>query len=312
MNYISLLNTVVTLFLLLAAGFFCRKKGLIDDGFSKKLSTLIVQLGQPMLIISSLLSLEYTAQNLKKGLIILGLSIGLHAFMGVAAYLTSRPFRDADERKIAEFATVFTNCGFIGFPILESLYGKDGLFCGAFYLIGFHLFIWTWGMFILSRGRDDIKLTPKKIFFNFGTVPSVIGLVLFVLPFRLPDFAGRFASYLAALCTPVSMLITGALLATGSLKKLFLNKGNYYAAFLKLIFMPALVCFALKALGLDSFYVVFGTVMAAMPSASIVTMFGEMYNINPGYASRLVGLTSILCTFTLPLAVMLGEFAAKL
>ena len=85
MNYISLLNTVVTLFLLLAAGFFCRKKGLIDDGFSKKLSTLIVQLGQPMLIISSLLSLEYTAQNLKKGLIILGLSIGLHAFMGVAA-----------------------------------------------------------------------------------------------------------------------------------------------------------------------------------------------------------------------------------
>lgn len=312
MNYISLLNTVVTLFLLLATGFGCRKVGLIDDVFSKKLSTLIIRIGQPMLIISSLISLEYSAENLKRGLTVLALSFGLHVLMGAAAFLLAKPFRDADERKISEFSTVFTNCGFIGFPILESLYGADGLFCGAFYVIGFHMGIWTWGMFILSRGREDIKLTPRKIFLNYGTVPCFVGILLYVLPWNLPTFAGQFASYVASLCTPLSMIITGALLATGSMKALFLKKGNYYVSFVKLLLMPALVCFVLKALGLEDFYVIFGTIMAAMPSASTITMFGEMYSINPGYASRLVGMTTVLCTVTLPLAVRLGETVSGL
>lgn len=312
MNFISLLNTIATLALLMAVGFGLRRGGIIDDVFSKKLSTLIVRVGQPMLIISSLISLEFSRENLRRGLVAVALSFAIHTGMGIIAHFAVKGFRNADERKVSEFAVMFTNCGFIGFPIIESLYGKDGLFCGAFYLVGFHLFIWTWGMAILSRGRDDIKLTPRKIFINYGTIPCVIGFLLFLCPFRLPDFLIMTADYLASLATPISVLITGALIATGTMKDLFGRAGNYAVCFLRLIALPVAVCIALKLLGLGEFLIVFGTVMAAMPSASVITMFGEMYGIMPGFASRLVGVTSLLCVITLPFMVAFASFIANI
>lgn len=307
MNFTSLLNTIASLALLMAVGYFLRRVGLIDDAFSKGLSSLIVKVGQPMLIISSLISLEYSAENLRRGLIALALSFCLHVVMGTVAHFALCRMKNVDERKIFEFTVMFTNCGFIGFPIIESLYGKEGLFCGAFYLVGFHLFIWTWGMAILSRGRDDIKLTPKKIFVNYGTIPSLIGFLLFLLPFPLPNFLTTTANYLGGLSTPISLLITGSLIATGGLRRLFGDKKLYAVAALRLIVLPALVCCLLKLCGLSEFLIVFGTVMAAMPSASVITMLGELYGIDPACASRAVGLTSVLCVVTLPLAVAFAQ-----
>lgn len=312
MNFVSLLNTIATLALIMATGFGLRRAGVIDNVFSKNLSTLIVKVAQPMLVISSLISLEYTRENLMRGLGAVVLSFALHTGMGIAAHFAVKGFRDADERKISEFAIMFTNCGFIGFPIIESLYGKDGLFCGAFYVVGFHLFIWTWGMAILSRGRNDIKLTPKKIFVNFGTIPCLIGFILFLIPWPMPAFLVKTTDYLASLATPISVLITGSLIATGSMRDLFGRFGNYAVSFLRLILFPVVVCVALKLCGLGEFMIIFGTVMAAMPSASVITMFGELYDINPGYASRIVGITSMLCVVTLPLLVAFASFVAKM
>ena len=312
MNFVSLLNTIATLALIMATGFGLRRAGVIDNVFSKNLSTLIVKVAQPMLVISSLISLEYTRENLMRGLGAVVLSFALHTGMGIAAHFAVKGFRDADERKISEFAIMFTNCGFIGFPIIESLYGKDGLFCGAFYVVGFHLFIWTWGMAILSRGRNDIKLTPKKIFVNFGTIPCLIGFILFLIPWPMPAFLVKTTDYLASLATPISVLITGSLIATGSMRDLFGRFGNYAVSFLRLILFPVVVCVALKLCGVGEFMIIFGTVMAAMPSASVITMFGELYDINPGYASRIVGITSMLCVVTLPLLVAFASFVAKM
>lgn len=312
MNFTSLLNTIVTLAILLAVGFGCRRWGLIDSVFSKKLSTLIVKIGQPMLIISSLISLEFSRENLKRGAFALLLSFALHLIMGVLAHFIARPLKDADERKISEFAIVFTNCGFIGFPIIESLYGEEGLFCGAFYLLGFHLFVWTWGIFILSRGREDIKLTPKSVLVNFGTIPCLIGFLMFLFPYPFPQFVSQTAGYIADICTPLTMIITGALIATGSVKDLLGRAGNYLVSAARLVILPMIVCVILRLAGLSEYYIVFGTVMAAMPSAAVVTMLCEMHDIKPGYASGLVGVTSLLCIVTLPIMVAFAGFVAGL
>ena len=303
---------VATLAILLAVGFGSRKLGLIDDAFSKKLSKLVVNIGQPTLIVSSLISQEYSAENLKRGLIALGISFGLHSFMGLLAFLFAKFIKDFDKRKISEFGMVFVNAGFIGFPILESLFGADGLFCGAFYLIGFHMFLWTWGILILSRGREDIKPTPRKIFLNCGTVPCFIGFALYLLNLPIPQFLTQPLGYLAELCTPLAMMIAGSLIATGSLRELFGAGVNFFTATIKLLVMPAIVCVCLNLLGLSDFYVIFGTVMAALPSASMVTILGEIYGISPAFASRVVGFTTIVCSFTLPLMVAVAQLVVKL
>ena len=213
-------------------------------------------------------------------------------------------------------------------PILDSIFGNGiGSFMGAFYVIAFHLFIWTWGIMILARGREDIKLTPKKIFFNYGTVPCAIGLVIFLFKGLIvipTDSAlmpavkafGSFFGYLGSLCTPISVLVTGALLATISLPKMFTNAKLYLHSAIKLVAFPVIICLLAKLiLSLTplspeaiNVYVLLATAMAGVPSAATITMLAELYDIEPAYASQSVGMTSILSTATLPLVMLFAQW----
>ena len=317
MNFPALLTIIATLFLLMACGFFARKKGIIDDVASKRLSTLIIKIGQPMMIISALTEAEFSYDNLKDGFLYIGVGMIFHAVMGAFAFLLCKGFRDLDERKITEFSLMFVNGGFIGFPILEALFGAKGLFLAAFFNISFHLFIWSWGIAILARKRSDIKLTVKKIFINLGSVPCLIGVLLYmaVIPFPgfvLPAFLSKFFMYLSNLCTPISVLITGALLATRTPKQIFGAGKIYYFSAMKLLALPLVVCIIGKLVGLPHDMILFVTVEAALPAASSITMFSEMYGLNSGYASQTVGTSSLLSVGTLPLVLLIAEWIVSL
>ncbi len=317
MNFTSLLTIIATLFLLMACGFFARRRGIIDEIASKRLSTLIIKIGQPMMIVSALVEAEFSYENLEDGLIIIGLGMILHAIMAVLAYFLCAGFRDLDERKITEFSLVFTNTGFIGFPIMEALFGPKGLFLASFYVISFHLFIWSWGMAIIARKRSDITLTVRKIFINLGSVPCLLGILLYmaVIPFPdfvLPAFLAKFLSYLAGLCTPISVLITGALLATRTPQQIFGSGKIYYFSALKLVAIPLFVCLLGKICGLPADMVLFCTVEAALPSAATITMFAELYGLDAGYASQTVGTSSLLSVATLPPVLLLAQWIVSL
>jgi len=310
MSLASLLSTVATLALLLMIGYGAGKIGYVDGVSTERLSTLIVKIGQPFLIINSLISKEYSAENLKTGLKILALGLCLHAFMAAIAYLLARPVKDFDERKLSEYSMFFANCGFIGFPIVNSIYGSEGLFYGAFYVVSFHLFVWSWGILILARKRKDIKVTPKSIILNFGTMPCLIGFVLYASQLPLPAPVLQLSQYLNDICTPISIIISGANIARRSLKKMFTNKNVYYVSLVKLIVMPLCVALATWLIGLPEYMIVFGTIMAAMPCPAVVTMFGELYRISPGYAAELVGSSTIFCTLSIFPMVSFAQFLA--
>lgn len=308
MDFGSLVSCVATIFLLLATGFFLRKIKLIDDAFSKKLSALIVKVGQPFMIINALIKCEYSKENLKTGFLLLALSFAVHAGMALYAYFAVIGYKDLDERKISEFSLVFANIGFIGIPISESLFGPIGGFYCAFFNVGFLVFLWTWGVAILSRKRSDIKIKLKNVFINFGTVPCAIGIALFASTLPMPAFLVNFSGYLGSLCTPISLLITGSLMAQSTPRELFANPKVYYSTLHKLLILPTVVAVILTLVGLDETMVVFGTLMAAMPSASSVSMFCEMYSIKPKFSATLVGVTSLLSVVTIPLCVKFAQF----
>ncbi|MBO5757227.1 MAG: AEC family transporter [Clostridia bacterium] len=316
-DFTSLLVVIIVMFLMLAAGFFCRRIGWIDDVASKRLSTLIIKVGQPMMIIDALVNVQYTNENLSRGLLILAVGFFLHLLMSLLAFPLCIPYKDLNERKITEFSLIFTNCGFIGLPILGAIFGDIGKFYGAFYLISFNIFMYIWGLMILGRKRDDIRMTPKKALVNFGSIPCAIGVVLYLL--RNPAlgnplidtvvddaFLMLFAK-LASLCLPISVLITGALLATRTPKQLFCSGKIYVFSLCKLILIPAIVFVVCKLLGFSDDIVMFSTAVTALPTASIITMFSETYDISPGYASQTVGVSSLLCLGTLPLMVTLAQ-----
>jgi len=307
-----LFSTILTLAMLLIVGFIAGKTRIIDEASTAKLSTVTVKIGQPFLIINALITAERTADSVKMGVYILIFGFLLNAFMAVIAFFCAKGIRDLDERKLSEFSMVFSNCGFIGFPILESILGSTGLFYGAFFIFSFNVCTWTWGIMILSRGRDDIKLTPKKAFLNYGSVPGVIGFIIFLSGMPIPQSILSLCGYLAAICTPLSVMITGANLARRDLKKMLTSKQVYLVNAVKLIVMPIVVATVLWLIQVPDDIVIFGTVMAAMPVAAVITMMGEMFSINPGYAAELVGSSSIFCTATIFPVIYYAQFLLSL
>ncbi len=337
--FIPLLTIILTLFLLMICGYVARKTKIIDTSASKALSKLIISIGQPMMIIAALAKAEYTPKNITIAWQVVVLSTAMHLAMALMAFLFCKLLKKKpDENKIFEFSLVFANAGFIGFPILDAIFGDGiGSFMGAFYVISFHLLLWTWGIMILARKREDIKLTPKKVFFNYGTVPCAIGIAIFLLKgvISLPEESAllpvsnaflSFFSYLGNLCTPISVLVTGALLATISLPRMFTNAKLYLHSAIKLIAFPVIICVLVKLALLAittafpdalspqtvQIYILLSAAMAGVPSAATITMLAELYDIEPGYASQSVGMTSILSTATLPVVMIFAQWVASL
>ena len=316
--FFDLLEVIGILSLLLATGFICRLVGLIDDVGSKRLSALIIKLGQPMMIIGALINKPFSWESLKTGLFFMLIGFLIHPVMVLLASLTGFLYRDENQRKITVFALTFTNCGFIGFPILDAIFPGQGSFIGAFFVIGFHIYVWTLGIYILGKGREDIRLTPKKALLNPGAIPCVIGLALYLLKAKLslPAFTVDFTMTLYNLCLPISVLVTGALIAKQGLLRMARNKQLYLFNLIKLLAIPVAVAFLAKlvTLGMADSYstVLFCTVIAALPSGATISMLGEMYDISPEYAAQCVGSTSIISIGTLPLLYFIGDWIARL
>ncbi len=317
MDFPSFLNTVITMFAILIVGYVLGKKNVISSTASKNLSKLIISIGQPALIINSITNKEFSWNNLQLALISLAFAFIMHGIMAVIAYFSCIKIKDLDERKITEFAMVFGNIGFLGIPVLGALFPTDGAFVASFFVVSFNILLWIIGLAIIARKRDDVKLTVKNIFINKGTVPSMIGFAIFLIPsvfpsFRIPAFASSTVSYLASLCTPISMLIIGALLSGRSAKQIFGSGKVYYLCLFKLVVIPLFFSFVLKLLGFSDFWVLFIAATSAMPSASSTSMFAELYDTAPGFSAQCVGTSTLLSLASMPLMILLAQWITQL
>lgn len=316
MNLSGFYTVIAMLFLLMAVGFVARKLNVIDELGTKRFSKLIICIGQPCMLMSAFVNYEYSTESFLSGFSMLGLGFLLHAFISVIAFLACRiyKFKDFDEEKLTEFAMIFGNCGFLGFPLMEALFGPQGLFLAAFFNISFQVFIWTWGLSIIARRRDDIKISVRKILINYGTVPCAIGVGLYALSavFPCPDVIATTLSSLSAICTPISVLITGALLATRTVKQIVTDLQSYYLSAIKLVLVPLLVCLICHLVGLDDNTTIFLSIMSGLPSASTVTMMADIYDLKSGYASQAVGISTLISIATMPIVILIIQLIIKI
>ena len=310
---------VLTMFVVLIVGFILGKTRIIDEVSSKGLSKLIVMVAQPALIISSITSAKYSLDNLKLALLGLGFSLAMHCILALLARILCMRIKSFDERKITEFAIVFGNTGFLGIPLFSVLFPENGAFVSSFFMAGFNILLWIIGLGIIARGRDDIKLTAKKIFINKGTVASLIGFIIFLVPaipacssFELPTFLRTALTYISGLCTPISMLLAGALIARKSLKTIFSSAKIYYLILMRLALIPIIFCFLLKIFGFSDFWVIFLTVALGLPSATSTITFAEVFDTSPEYAAQCVGATTLFSIATMPCVVLLAKWICSL
>ena len=138
------------------------------------------------------------------------------------------------------------------------------------------------------------------MFFNFGTVPAVVGFVLYCLNIAYPAPFKSAVSSIGSLCTPLSMLIVGGLISTIPFKKLLSDIHVYMLCAVRLLIIPIIIAVICRIVGLSHELSVFAVVISSLPSASNTSVFAERYAIAPKYAAKCVGMTTVLSALTVP------------
>ena len=302
---LSLFHTIIEMLIPVAVGVILTKTGVLNDDFAKKLSVFVLYVAHPFLLVTSINAIPYSGEMIRSGALVMLAALLTHLIaIGVSTAATA-PVRDRPSAYVTTCCMSFSNCGFFGFPLLKAAYGDVGVFWGSFFVVVFNLLNWSYGVFILSRANPALKLKPIKIFFNAGTIPCFIGLLIYLL--RIPLYGPLTAGMerIAAVCSPVSMVIIGIMIARLPLRKLLFSFLPYYTVLMKQLVIPLLTGVLLRLVGIPFDFSVFCALMIALPAATTTAMFAENYDIRPELAAQNVGMTTVLSLFTVPLVMRL-------
>lgn len=298
-NFLTIGQQVLVLFILIAVGFVCGKKGVITEHASKVMTDIVLYVVTPCVMVSAF-QRDFSMETLGN-IGIAALTAGV--IIGASIVLCRLVFRskDINRKKVLQFAVIFSNCGFMSLPLQKQLLGDDGWFFGSIFVAMFNIIVWTYGLVDMSG--DKKQLSIKKIALNPGIIGAVAAIILFVLPFQLPPIIAQPITHLSNLNTPVPMLIIGYYLSKANFRKAFTDGGAYLASLFRLIIIPFAAAFVMLALHLDKTMVIAFTIASAAPTAATTTMFAAKFNRDVELSVSVVTLTTVLSLITMPLIV---------
>ena len=291
MNFIKTFTQVLILFILILIGYFIRYRNLIDKSFTSKLSNLVLSIFLPALIINSM-QINFEPSIINKIIIIILLSFITYLISYLIAY--SLKFIG-----VYQYAVMFSNVGFMGYPVVQSIFGSDALFYASIFNLPFNLLIMTLGVYLLCRGNKNYDFSIKS-FVNPVIVSILIGFILFIFRIKLPVFINDTLELLGDLTTPLSMLIIGSMLCESPAKECFFNKKLYLIVFIRLLFIPACIYFILKGIVNDKLLLSIPVILTSMPIATNAAIMANKYKANESLASQLVFLSALLSIITIP------------
>lgn len=284
--------------------FICYKIKLVNQEGNKTCSNLLLLVVNPCLIITAFQT-DYD-DKLVRGLIISFIwAVIAHIIAIVIAHFLI-PDKKNQDYYIDRLATAYSNCGFIGIPLVYSVLGNEGVFYLTAYMTVFNIFIWTHGLTLIEskvsfRQIREGLLSPMIIAIAFS-------LVLFFLRIRLPSVLLDSLTYVADMNTPLAMMIAGFSVAQADLKKTLHNLHIYWVSFLKLILIPLVVMLFMYFAKVDYTIAYTTLIAAACPTGAVVTSLAIRYNRNYTYSSEIFSFTTLLSIVTIPAVAFIAGF----
>ncbi|MBO5265411.1 MAG: AEC family transporter [Ruminococcus sp.] len=285
--------------ILIIVGIICKKTKIITDDGNKELSKLVLTVVNPIVILMAYQT-DYKPQLVKNLLIAFGLSILSYIILIVAAYLLI-PQKDGRETQIERFSAIYSNCGFMGIPLVNALFGSEGIFYLTAFLTVFNLVVWTHGIILISGERNLKNIV--KVFYSPVIISIVLGIIMFFAQIRLPDIITDSLNFISNLNTPLAMIVSGVTIADTKILKLLKKPGIYYVSFLKLILLPLILIAAFSLFNVNEQVRITVLVAASAPAAAMCTLQCIRYEKNSLYASEIFAASTILSVVTLPIIV---------
>lgn len=300
-----LLKQMIIFFAIMLVGVIANKKKLVTSEGCKVLSAIVVNIANPALILSASINKDATVQG-SQLLIVAGLAIGVYIFLIIFSFIIIKILRmKQNESSTYQVMTVFSNIGFMGFPMISATYGTEALLYASFFLIPYNVLIYTWGIRMMSKNSEvsNNKLVLSKIF-NIGVIACVVTIIIYLLRIPMPSIFESIITSLSNITAPLSMIVIGVYLANMGLKRLVSDKKLILFAVIKQIVVPLLGVYILELFNIESAYVAVCMVMLATPVGSMTAMLAEQYNGDYELASRGVALSTVISMGTMPLVAM--------
>ena len=305
---IRVIEKIIVLFIAMIAGFIAKKGKLLNTESTKSLSSLLVYITNPCLIICSL-QREYDTKLLITAGCVFALSIAVHTFLAIFSHFAFKLVKDRRARSVYTYGLTYSNCGYMGFPLMMAIFNEDpqlGLFYGVIFTTGFNLFSWTHGVIVMNNNKQG-GFPWKKLVFNPALISVFISIILFLGRIKLPATINDGLTLVGDMTFPLSMLIIGSLLADMKLLKILSQKNLYLFSILGLIVMPAIMLGVAKLLNLPEYLSIVGITMCAAPVAANTAVTAEVYDNDSALAARLVGMTTLFCLVTMPFMLWIAQ-----
>ena len=298
------LNKITVMFIILLIGAFCYKRGLITEHTNRSLSDISLMLVTPLLIFTSYQK-PFDAQLFEGLMLSFLLSIVSFAVAIAASYLMIRKKPGSENYTIERISAIYSNCGFIGIPLIDALAGSEGVFYMAAYITIFNALLWSQGV-IMMTGKSDIK-SILKIVRSPSIIAVILGILCFLCRILLPDVIVEPLASIASMNTPLAMLVAGVTIAQSSLLKAVRKPRIYYVCLIRQVIAPLLVLLLLKAAPFAIPDPVMLTIVTACacPAAASGTLFAIKYQKDSLYASEIFAISTVLSMITIPAVFLL-------
>lgn len=304
MTVLSLLK----IFLMMLPGVYFGRKNIIEEKQCEGISSIVVNVAWPCLVITAL-QMDFSETLLLNSGLLAATFVVISGLAYVVGMGLCRVLKtDNQITYLIIYMFLFSNTGFMGIPVCETLYGEEGIFYAALMDSLSDVFVFTVGTYLVKKSMGvTIKNNPKELI-TPGLMSIVIGVTLFLMDIKLPVFLGETLSIVGGITTPLAMFIIGYKLGKMNLKDMLGDGKVYIVSGFRLLILPVIVLVSLTITGVE--LTVLTKVIAmefAMPVATCTVIFVEQYRGNTEFASKCVLLSTLLSVVTIPMFAMLIE-----
>jgi malate permease and related proteins len=307
-----IISQIFVLAVVVLIGVIAARVKILTPETKDSLSKLIFNISLPLMLFTNFLKLDSTPKLLANSFIVLSIAGFVVFFMLLIGWLTTRLFKiKGREAAVFKAHSMFGNTIFLGFPLINALYGSEGLLYASMYQLVSSFIMWTAGVIVLTF---DSGVSWKKNLIrvvNPNTIATILGLIFFLLSIKLPDILVTPLSELGSANTWLSMLYIGAMLYFSKALDFIGRKNIYLLSFNRLIFAPVILIllFYLSALllGTSPDKLVSSVIIleASMPAMASVVIMAKELGADDHLAVGNVFVSTILSIFTLPLILLI-------
>lgn len=294
---------MTALFVIVIAGFISRRVGLIDEIFSKKLSTFVINLTCPSLIIASTMGDVMPERDRIPQLLIV--STLTYVVLISLAYILPWCMRvKRDLWGMYRFMLTYSNVGFIGYPVVASIFGPETVFYASILNVANTITVFIWGVMFIS-GETMKEGFKWKLFYSPAMIATYVSIILVCTGVHTPKAIAQPLTLLGNMTVPASLIVIGSSMAAIPSRKMVGTPHIFLMCFLKLLVLPLVVYYLFVAIGINPHIAAINMILIAMPVASFGTMFCVKMGKDETTMSQGTFWTTLLATASIPLLTQL-------